>query len=140
MASRGVERQGQRAQVEILHDPADDRRPHDAIRRRCRRRRDQLALALPPEDRLDRRPLSDWVLLAVYQALEEPPRPSRAELSHRRYHPTQLPLFTRAEVGGTSRDVPTSCRSFPSWSWPSGSPAARHWPGTCGSRKSAPCW
>jgi hypothetical protein len=99
--------------VEILHDPADDRRPHDAIRRRCRRRSDQLALALPPEDRLDRRPLSDWVLLAVYQALEEPPRPSRDELSHRRYHPTQLPLFTRAEVGGTSRDVPHQLSLLP---------------------------
>ena len=140
MASSGAEGERLPQQVEILHDPADDRRLHDAIRHRCRRRRDQLALALPPEDRVDGHPLPGWVLLAVYQALEEPPRPSRAELSHRRYHPTQLPLFTRAEVGGTSRDVPTSCRSFPSWSWPSGSPAARHWPGTCGSRKSAPCW
>jgi hypothetical protein len=113
VASSGAEGERLPQQVEILHDPADDRRLHDAIRRRCRRRRDQLALALPPEDRVDRRPLSDWVLLAVYQALEEPPRPSRAELSHRRYHPTQLPLFTRAEVGGTSRDVPHQLSLLP---------------------------
>ncbi len=113
MASSGAEGERLPQQVEILHDPADDRRLHDAIRRRCRRRRDQLALALPPEDRVDRRPLSDWVLLAVYQALEEPPRPSRDELSHRRYHPTQLPLFTRAEVGGTSGDVPHQLALLP---------------------------
>jgi len=106
VASSGAEGERLPQQVEILHDPADDRRLHDAIRHRCRRRRDQLALALPPEDRVDGHPLPGWVLLAVYQALEEPPRPSRAELSHRRYHPTQLPLFTSPEVGGTSRDVP----------------------------------
>jgi hypothetical protein len=113
VASSGAEGERLPQQVEILHDPADDRRLHDAIRRRCRRRRDQLALALPPEDRVDRRPLPGWVLLAVYQALEEPPRPSREELSHRRYYPTQLPLFTSPEVGGTSRDVPHQLALLP---------------------------
>ena len=112
-ASSGAEGERLPQQVEILHDPADDRRLHDAIRRRCRRRRDQLALALPPEDRVDRRPLPGWVLLAVYQALEEPPRPSREELSHRRYYPCLL--YTSMSSGRRTT------RSWPSrWSCPTG--------------------
>ncbi len=109
MASSGAEGEGLRQRVDILHDPADDRRLHDAIRRRCRRRRDHLVVGLAPElpeRRIDAFTMPDWTLLAVYQALGEPPRLDYAELFRHLHRPSQLPLFTDAELGGEPTAVP----------------------------------
>ena len=109
MASSGAEGERLRQRVDILYDPADDRRLHDAIRRRCRGRRDHLVVGLAPELpelHIDAFTMPNWTLLAVYQALGEPPRLDYAELFRRLHRPSQLPLFTDAELGGEPTAVP----------------------------------
>jgi hypothetical protein len=57
--------------------------------------------------------MPSWTLLAVYQALGEPLRPDGGELFRRLHRPSQLPLFTEAELGRNCVPMPDQPSLFP---------------------------